>query len=323
MFKQRVDILLATYKPNPIFLDLQLESLNNQNYPDLFLQVRDDSADDQYYAMIETALALKITAFSYELKRNEKNIGSNSTFERLTLDAQGDWLAYCDQDDDWLPTKIATLVTLANQANAVLAYSDLAIIDAKNHQTHTSFRAMNPRLKHVQGSGLFDFFLRRNSVTGCTMLVRLDIAHKALPFEKKFYVHDHWLALVASSLGIIAYHADPLIRYRIHDNNQIGNSILQGISDRDDYIRIRIQKEKETYLSLLNEKRFSDPENRIIETKLTWVIARETFLKTPNPLTFIRMLSALPQDPQLVLFEIFIALAPKKIGSILLSRLQR
>lgn len=323
MLKQRVVILLATYRPNPIFFNQQLESLNNQDYPDLFLQIRDDSDDDAHYTAIENALALKIKAFPYELKRNEKNIGSNSTFERLTADAKGDWLAYCDQDDDWLPSKISTLVALANQENAVLTYSDLAIIDAENNQTHASFREMNPRLKHVQGSKLFGFFLRRNSVTGCTMLVRSDIAHIALPFEKKYYVHDHWLALVASSLGVIAYHAGPLIRYRIHDNNQIGNAILQGISDKNAYIQIRMLKEKETYLSLLNEKRFSIHENKIIETKLTWVRHREAFLKTPNPVTFARMLRAMPQDPQLVLFEIFIALAPKEIGSKLLKKLQR
>lgn len=323
MIKRRVEILLATYRPDPVFFDQQLESLNNQDYSDLFLKVRDDSADDAAFAAIEAALTLKITAFPYELKRNEKNIGSNSTFERLTEDAEGEWLAYCDQDDDWLPTKISTLVALAKQRNAVLAYSDLAIIDAKNHQTHASFRDMNPRLKHVQGTGLFDFFLRRNSVTGCTMLLRGDVAHKALPFEKEHYVHDHWLALYASSQGEIAYHSVPLIRYRIHGNNQIGNSILQGISNRNDYVRKRMPKEKEAYLSLLSEKRFSASENRLIESKIVWVNHREAFLRTPNPLTFLRMLSALPQDPQLVLFELFIALAPNKIGSTLLQKLQR
>jgi glycosyltransferase involved in cell wall biosynthesis len=124
MVTQRVEILLATYKPNPSFLAIQLESLNRQSYPNLFLRVRDDSADDITYAAIETALTSTITAFPFELSRNSENIGSNSTFELLTRDANGDWIAYCDQDDDWLPEKISNLVRLANQQKAVLAYSD-------------------------------------------------------------------------------------------------------------------------------------------------------------------------------------------------------
>jgi glycosyltransferase involved in cell wall biosynthesis len=323
MVTQRVEILLATYKPNPSFLAIQLESLNRQSYPNLFLRVRDDSADDITYAAIETALTSTITAFPFELSRNSENIGSNSTFELLTRDANGDWIAYCDQDDDWLPEKISNLVRLANQQKAVLAYSDLSIIDAQNHQTFRSFRAMNPRLKHVQGAGLFDFFLRRNSVTGCTMLLRTDIAQRALPFEKEHYVHDHWLALFSSSIGYIAYSSKPLIRYRIHNDNQIGNSILRGISDKSDYLTIRLQKEKDTYLSLLEEKRFVGFEVKVIESKLQWVIDRENFFRSPNPLSFTRVLKSLPQDPQLVLLEIFIVLAPKKIGMILLEKLQR
>lgn len=318
-----VEILLATYRPNLNFLYQQLESLNNQDYPYLFLQVRDDGEDDSFYSAIETALAQKITVMPYELKRNEKNIGSNSTFERLTEEARGDWLAYCDQDDIWLPTKISTLVSKGIQEDAVLVYSDLAIIDAKNKKLYSSFRDMNPRLKHVQGNNLFDFFLRRNSVTGCTMLLRSDVAKLALPFEKKYYVHDHWLALFASSVGKIAYHSNSLILYRIHDNNQIGNAKLKGISTREDYIRIRMQKEKETYNLLLSSQRFTNSKNEMIDSKLSWVIEREDFLNKPSPKTFFKILLAIPKDPQLVLFEMFIALVPRIISTQILRKLRR
>lgn len=33
--------------------------------------------------------------------QNKKNIGSNKTFELLTSIADGDYIAYCDQDDIW------------------------------------------------------------------------------------------------------------------------------------------------------------------------------------------------------------------------------
>lgn len=318
-----VEILLATYKPDLRFLKIQLESLNQQDYPNLFLSVRDDSADFNSFTLIKEMLETTITRIPYSLQCNETNIGSSRTFMKLTEDSSGDWLAYCDQDDDWIVTKISRLIAIAEKEKAVLIYSDLSIIDQNGIQIHTSFKSMNPRLKHVYGENKFSFFLRRNSVTGCTMLVSKEIARQALPFEIDHYVHDHWLALYASSKGRIAYSPEPLVRYRIHGNNQIGNSILRGILNTHDYVEIRLKKEIDMYRSLLLKNRFGMRENLIIEHKLQWATKRDKFMRTRKLSTLIAEVSALRDDPQLVFFEMVLALAPKHVSETILRRMQK
>ena len=63
-----------------------------------------------------------------------------------------------------------------------------------------------------------------NCVTGCTIMSRKDKLNEILPIptNSKHLLHDHWIALVISMNGNIAYLPEKLIKYRQHENNQIG-----------------------------------------------------------------------------------------------------
>ena len=52
-----------------------------------------------------------------------------------------------------------------------------------------------------------------NCVTGCTILSKKSVIEKALPLPKnsKYMLHDHWIGLVASLHGKIAYLKEPYI----------------------------------------------------------------------------------------------------------------
>ena len=99
--KPQIAILMAVYEPRMDWLREQLLSLNAQTYPNLKLYVRDDCSPSVPYEEIQSCLQDCISAFPYTIQRNEKNLGSNGTFEQLTREAGGDYFAYCDQDDIW------------------------------------------------------------------------------------------------------------------------------------------------------------------------------------------------------------------------------
>ncbi len=317
-----VEILLATYHPNmEYFLEL-LQSIEAQSYQSICLSVLDDSADEQAYVMIADALQAEMQSIPYTLNKNEKNLGSNQTFERLTQEADGKYLAYCDQDDIWEPDKIEKLIETLEAEKASLCYSDLSVIDEAGRKTADSFTAINHRVRHMEGEGLFPRFLRRNSATGCTMLIRAAIAKKALPFCNQYYVHDHWLALVAAAAGRIAYVPKPLVRYRIHSGNQIGNKKLVGITDRQSYVTVKVNQEAAKFNYLLSGKRFGDDNQAIIRQTLQWVNVRKRFLQKHSLRNTIYMLRVLPRDPQLILLEIAIGFAPVAIGRGIIRAIQ-
>jgi glycosyltransferase involved in cell wall biosynthesis len=318
-----VEILLATYKPNINYFIKLLDSLNRQTHQSILLSVLDDSDDAEIFARIENLIHERITSFAYRIAKNETNLGSTRTFERLTQDAQCKYLAYCDQDDIWEDEKIARLVEQLEESHAVLCYSDLSIIDEKDDLVATSFRKINKRLRHLAGEGLFCQFLRRNSVTGCTMLILAAVAKQAIPFCDEYYIHDHWLALMASSVGRISYLGEPLVRYRIHENNQIGNKMLAGIHDKSSYCQQKLQKEIEKYTYLLESGLFSRENIESIRQMVVWVKIRKRFFEKHNLSNTIKMCRAITVDPQLILFELFLSFAPAAVGRRMIKVMQR
>jgi glycosyltransferase involved in cell wall biosynthesis len=317
-----VDIVLATYKPNKTYFEKLLKSLNAQTYPKINLIVRDDSDDNEEFDKIKTLIIENITSFSYKIFKNDKNLGSNKTFEKLTKDASAEYIAYCDQDDIWEKEKITKLVDVMERTNAVLSYSDLSIMDENDVIVAKSFKDVHKRLRHLQGDDLFYFFLRQNSVTGCTMLIKSKIAKEAMPFCIDYYVHDHWLALFASSVGRISYVAEPLIRYRIHGGNQIGISMLNGIESRDDYYRKKLLNEREKFIYLLANYNFNNDCVEAIKSILNWTEERISFFEKKNVVNTISMIKKIKDDYQLILFEMAINYLPNKVGKKIINKVK-
>ena len=268
----RIAILMAIYEPRMDWLEAQLRSLDAQTYPNLRLYIRDDCSPTVSLDAIAACVKEYIYAFPFELRRNEKNLGSNGTFERLTLEAEGDYFAYCDQDDVWLPEKLEVLQAAMAAEGALLVCSDMFIIDGEGRQTADSITKVRRHHVFKSGEGLAPGLMIRNFATGCTMLGDARAAREAVPFCP-YMVHDHYLALWCAAKGKIVSLPDRLIRYRIHADNQ--TPIMAGVTDKDSYLQVRILQ-LERRLRWLEERfRGCDDLEREIKGALEWVAARE------------------------------------------------
>ncbi len=213
--KPRIAILMAVYEPNLQWLREQLISLNEQNYPNLHLYIREDCSPTVAFADIERCVQDCITAFPYEIKRNAENLGSNGTFELLTQEAEGEYFAYCDQDDAWLPEKLEFLQREIETQKALLVCSDMLIIDGTGKKVADSITKVRRHHVFHSGENLAANLVFSNFVTGCTMLIKAETAKAAMPFCP-YMVHDHYLALFAAERGKIVSLPERLIKYRIH-----------------------------------------------------------------------------------------------------------
>lgn len=235
--KPLISILMAVYEPRMDWLREQLMSLNAQTYPNLRLYIRDDCSPTVPYEQIQSCVRDCITRFPYVITHNERNLGSNATFELLTKEAEGVLFAYCDQDDVWLPEKLTVLQAAMERERAVLAYSDVSAVDDEGKLLARSLRELRPRLTYLEGSDLAPKLFFRNCVAGCAMLVNSNIAKRAIPFPRQT-VCDHWIALLAATEGTVAFVPDQLVRYRQHKHNQTG--VLAGVSDKRSYLRYKV-----------------------------------------------------------------------------------
>ena len=273
MSAPRIAILMAIYEPDMDWLAQQLDSLNAQTYPDLFLYVRDDCSPTVPHEQIAACVQTHITAFPFAISRSEKNLGSNGTFERLTAEAQGDCFAYCDQDDVWLPDKLTTLLADMEREGAQLVCSDMYVIDAQGNAVADSITQVRHQTLR-SGTGLAPELLMHNFVTGCTVLIRAETAKAALPFCPCM-VHDQYLALHSAARGRIFSEPRPLVRYRLHGGNQTG--AMAGVTDKASYGEMQIDLRLSRLEWLQAHLPCDAALTAQIERDLAWLRARQRY----------------------------------------------
>ena len=304
-----ISILMAVYEPPPDWLREQLISLNVQNYPNLRLYIRDDASHIDSFALLQRMAASCITAFPYTVQRNERNLGSNETFQRLTEEAEGDYFAYCDQDDVWLPHKITAERAALESTGALLVCADAEIIDANGRKKADSIKRVRRHHRFYSGSGLASRLLVSNFAIGCTLLVRAEQAKAALPFCP-YMVHDQYLAFFCATKGDICSISSPLIRYRIHGVNQTLG--MPGVHDRGSYYKLRVEQ-LSLRLEWLQERYGTSPElAREIALARAWIDARKrNFLGDKSARKIIWKYRRF--SPLTSLFELVMVHAPEKL----------
>ena len=274
--KPLISILMAIYEPRMDWLKEQLDSLNAQTYPNLRLYIRDDCSPTVPFGKIEELITECITTFSYSMERNEKNLGFNSTFERLTQEAEGEYFAYCDQDDVWLPEKLEVLQEAINREQAELVCSDMFIIDENDRQIADSITKIRRHHIFRSGTGLTDTLWYSNFASGCALLVRAETAKQAIPLNPYMY-YDHYITFFCANCGKVISILQPLLYHREHRENQ--SSTMQGVHDKESYRRIRVDRKVEE-VRWLKEHFVCDSElKETLTSASAWMDARCKYIR--------------------------------------------
>lgn len=219
----RLSVAMCTYNGER-YLPVQLDSLIRQTRPPDELVVCDDRSSDGTVAVLRKFA--KRASFAVRIQENECNVGSTKNFERTIALCQGDVIATCDQDDVWLPHKLATLEsTLTDSPTVGFVFSDAVMVDGDlkpfGFRLWQAIR-FNRRLRQQVREGMcFEVLLRRYLVTGATLAFRSSFKRLILPIPS-CWVHDAWIALLISAVAPAMAVAEPLIEYRQHSAQQIG-----------------------------------------------------------------------------------------------------
>jgi rhamnosyltransferase len=223
----RIVILLGAYNGGR-FVGEQIRSIQGQTVSNWILLIRDDSSQDGTMEVIAD--------FSRRDKRircigdRPGRLGVVGNFGELMRIAQAerpDYIFFSDQDDVWVPNKIADQLTYLKEMESrhgpktpILVYSDLEVVTEQLEQTHPSFMDYQG-LTHESRDPL-RVLLTQNFVTGCAAAINRPLLELAAPLPASVVMHDWWLALCAAACGRIEYLPHALVRYRQHGANQIG-----------------------------------------------------------------------------------------------------
>ncbi|AKD58413.1 glycosyl transferase family 2 [Spirosoma radiotolerans] len=215
-----------------------------------------------------TELAAK-APFAVRILENPVRLGSNKNFERALGACTGDLIYICDQDDFWLPEKIATMTQyMSHHSDTQVAFCDAWVTDEylKNHQSRVweavRFNAIAQARWHSGES--MEVLLDGNRMMGCASVIRRSFLKYVLPIPADLpgdYIYDGWIALVAAACNAVSYINKPLQLYRTHVQQQVGVRPVeaqQAILLRDRFTRHRARKlaplqQKQGQLTKLNQ----------------------------------------------------------------------
>ena len=303
-----ISILMAVYEPRMDWLREQLESLNVQTYPNLELIVCDDCSQTVPFESLCNLVKECITAFPVRMLRNEQNVGSNRTFEAMTKEATGQYVAYCDQDDIWYPEKLTVLERAASQPDVSLVCSDIEVVDENGKKTANSITQVRRHHVFHEGREQAEKLLFHNWVTGCTVLLPTALAKAAVPFCP-YMVHDHYLAFYCSQRGKIVCIPRPLIRYRIHSTNQ--TAVMAGVVDKKSYLDIRVNLLIHRFGWILEHMELDASLRQQTQDALLWVKARWENLKEHRGQRTVWKYRSF--SPKVAIFELAAAFFPEKL----------
>ncbi|MCF1431837.1 MAG: glycosyltransferase family 2 protein, partial [Shewanella sp.] len=219
----KFDVLLSTYN-GKAYLREQLDSILEQSEYLSKVIIRDDGSSDNTTVIIKE-YQRRYPELVVFIDDGSGNMGVKESFFHLTQFATTEYMAFCDQDDIWLPEKLSTLSAfinvneLSNSASPVLIHSDLRVVDKSLNLICESFI----QYLGVDGSttNVADLLIR-NTVTGCAAVVNRPLADLAFKYKDLFKYHDECVAVVAALFESVYFIDQPLILYRQHGNNVVG-----------------------------------------------------------------------------------------------------
>ena len=232
-----ISVALCTYN-GARFLGEQLASIAAQTVRPDELVICDDASTDDSVAIARRFA--ESAPFAVKVVEGAVNVGSHSNFARCIAGCTGELIALSDQDDVWLPHKIERLAgVLVDEPDAAFAFSDALRIDERGELLADclweALRVTPVEQRLFETRRGFEALLRRQIVTGAMLAFRASYRGLLLPIPEG-WVHDAWIALLLSAVAWGVPLSEPLIKYRQHSQQQIGEARRSVFQE---YLRVR------------------------------------------------------------------------------------
>lgn len=209
---KQVLVLMSTYNGER-YLKQQIDSISGQQGVSVKLLVRDDGSTDGTLRILDDYKAKGQLDYYFG-----DNIGPQRSFMHLLQHAPGsDYYAFADQDDVWMPEKLAVAVKrLESQQNRpALYFCQTQLTDERLNKLPSVI--IHPYLTFGE-SMIYKF------IGGCTMVMNNSL-QMVIGKRNPDYLrmHDTWVYFIAQAVGAYIYFDKvPHILYRQHGDNALG-----------------------------------------------------------------------------------------------------
>lgn len=229
--RKSISVAMCTYNGEKYVAE-QLESMAAQTRLPAELIICDDRSKDSTREIIEKFAAS--APFPVKLHLNAENLGSSSkgiskNFAQACAMCSGDLIVPSDQDDIWLPNKLAVMAEMMeNDPELGGLFSDGQLVNEQGKPKGVLLSQTTGFTPHEQerlaGGDALPLLMSMTKVYGSSMMFDSRLLNKVLPIPPNWWF-DAWVACVAAVYAKLAFIPEPLYLYRIHSAQSVGASL--------------------------------------------------------------------------------------------------
>ena len=124
-----VSIIMPSYN-TAAYIKESIQSVLNQTYTNWELIIVDDCSTDSTDEVLETIKDSRIRYF-----KNDKNSGAAVSRNKALREAKGQWIAFLDSDDLWMPEKLEKQIYFMESNGYAFSYTSYEEIDIEGNKT--------------------------------------------------------------------------------------------------------------------------------------------------------------------------------------------
>ena len=210
---QLVSCIVTTYKRQPDMVIRAVKSILNQTYVNIEVIVVDDSPSSYTY---RNEVERRVISLNNKIKyiKHEHNKGACAARNTGIIHSSGEFVAFLDDDDEWLPTKLEKQIKLFDNPKVGLVYCRQRISKSGN--------LIEPQNELFRGS-VYNRILERNFIGSTSFVVmRKSIIKEAGCFDEQMPSAqdlDLWIRVL--KLSECDYVDEALVIYYVHGNECI------------------------------------------------------------------------------------------------------
>lgn len=206
-----ISVVIPAYNAEKTLVE-SVHTAQHQTVTDLEILLVDDCSQDGTAAVAHT---LAQGDPRIRVLRNPRNLGVAASRNNAIKQAAGDYIAFLDADDLWLPDKLEQQLDLMQRAALDLCYTGYSFIDENGVQMRSPY--------NVPDSVDLQTMLREN-VIGCSTAVFRREAIGKIRMRPEYAHEDYvfWLELLNAGCRAGGINR-PLMQYRVSPQGRSGN----------------------------------------------------------------------------------------------------
>jgi glycosyltransferase involved in cell wall biosynthesis len=196
------------------YLREAIDSVLTQTYANIEVIVVDDGSKDESKEILQS-YGDKITAIF------QRNQGVAAARNNGVAKSKGDYIAFLDADDVWLPKK------LERQVEKILSDKNLGLVHVGVEDIDARGKSIETRLDGLEGEVSHELLIFKRSVIlggGSGIMVSRKVLEEIGGFDLRLSTSADWdLFYQISSRYSVGFTNEVLLKYRIHGSNMHGN----------------------------------------------------------------------------------------------------